>query len=88
MDDAPAPAVRHYLVARRRLPGNASVPVPDPTKRTARALLEGDVPTPVDIPSGCRFRTRCPIAVARCSEEEPVLREIASGHTVACHLVE
>ncbi len=66
----------------------ASVPVPDPTRRTARALLEGDVPTPVDIPSGCRFRTRCPIAVARCAEEEPKLREMGAGHMAACHLVE
>ena len=66
----------------------AAVPIPDPKKsrEKRRAALEGDIPSPINPPPGCRFHTRCPDAVARCSEEEPVYREGAPGHWVACHL--
>jgi oligopeptide/dipeptide ABC transporter ATP-binding protein len=64
----------------------AAAPIPDPRARTDRLTLEGDIPSPVEPPSGCRFHTRCPIAVARCRSEAPVLREVALGHRVACHL--
>jgi peptide/nickel transport system ATP-binding protein len=64
----------------------ASVPVPDPTSARTRVALEGEVPSPVDPPSGCRFRTRCPAAVDRCAAEEPQLREVRPGQFVACHV--
>ncbi|MGH8793173.1 MAG: dipeptide ABC transporter ATP-binding protein [Stackebrandtia sp.] len=67
----------------------ASVPIPDPVGRESRkrAPLGGDVPSPADPPSGCRFRTRCPMAETRCAEEEPVLRTV-DGVLTACHLAE
>jgi oligopeptide transport system ATP-binding protein len=62
-----------------------AVPEPEPKlKRTKRQLL-GDVPSPIDRPSGCPFHPRCPLAQARCSEEEPKLRELAADHFAACH---
>jgi len=64
----------------------AAVPVPDPTVRRKRLILAGDVPSPIRIPSGCRFHTRCPYAFDRCCVEEPVLKEAAPAHLVACHL--
>ena len=64
----------------------SAVPIPDPTMRRERIILQGDVPSPISPPSGCRFHTRCPYAVERCRAEEPSLKEVAPGHTVACHL--
>ena len=65
----------------------SAVPVPDPARKKERVVLRGDVPTPINPPSGCRFHTRCPIAVDRCKVEEPPLRQIEDGRDAACHLV-
>jgi oligopeptide transport system ATP-binding protein len=66
-----------------------SVPIPDPVRARARhsAPLGGEIPSPMSPPSGCVFRTRCPLAVARCAAEIPALREVG-GSQVACHLAE
>jgi oligopeptide/dipeptide ABC transporter ATP-binding protein len=63
----------------------AAAPIPDPRLRRKRVLLQGDPPSPIDPPSGCRFRTRCPFATERCAAEVPLLRETEPGHRVACH---
>ena len=65
----------------------SAVPIPDPAAKKARIVLKGDVPTPINPPSGCRFHTRCPVAIDRCKTEEPPLRQIADGRDAACHLV-
>jgi peptide/nickel transport system ATP-binding protein len=64
----------------------SAAPVPDPTAKTNRIILEGSIPSPANPPSGCKFHTRCPKRMEICDKIEPVLREIEPGHTVACHL--
>jgi oligopeptide transport system ATP-binding protein len=68
----------------------SAIPIPDPVleKRRKRIVLVGDIPSPVNPPSGCRFHTRCPIAFDRCVVEEPPLAQYAPGHFAACHWVE
>jgi oligopeptide/dipeptide ABC transporter ATP-binding protein len=63
-----------------------AVPVPDPSIKRQKRVLQGDVPSPINPPSGCHFHTRCPYAVDRCRAESPPLREVKPGHLVACHL--
>jgi oligopeptide/dipeptide ABC transporter ATP-binding protein len=67
----------------------SAVPIPDPKRdrKRHRIILSGEIPSPINPPSGCRFHTRCPIAVEQCKVDVPEWREISPGHWVACHLV-
>jgi oligopeptide transport system ATP-binding protein len=66
----------------------SAMPIPDPdvARANKRIILTGDVPSPTNVPSGCRFRTRCPYAMKMCAEQEPAFREVAPGRYSACHL--
>lgn len=66
----------------------SSIPIPDPDEavKKKRIILEGEIPSPIDPPPGCRFKGRCRFATKKCSEEEPQLKEVSKGHFVACHL--
>jgi peptide/nickel transport system ATP-binding protein/oligopeptide transport system ATP-binding protein len=66
----------------------SAIPVPDPTLKRERIILEGDVPSPLNPPSGCRFHPRCPVALEHCGIEEPPFREVSPDHWVACWRVE
>jgi oligopeptide transport system ATP-binding protein len=62
----------------------SAIPIPDPRQKRKRVILQGDVPTPINPPSGCRFRTRCPLAIEECAHIDPELREVSPDHHVAC----
>jgi peptide/nickel transport system ATP-binding protein/oligopeptide transport system ATP-binding protein len=66
----------------------SAIPIPDPTLKRERIILKGDVPSPLNPPKGCRFHPRCPMAIDRCSLEEPVFKEVKADHGVACWLVD
>lgn len=66
----------------------SAIPIPDPKQRKKRIILEGDVPSPINPPSGCRFHTRCPLAFARCKTEEPEFKDYGDDHFAACHLLD
>lgn len=65
----------------------SAVPIPDPTLRREKIVLKGDIPSPAHPPSGCKFHTRCPVAVDRCKNEIPEYRDEGGGHYAACHLL-
>jgi peptide/nickel transport system ATP-binding protein/oligopeptide transport system ATP-binding protein len=81
-------ADKRELFARPRHPYTqallSAIPIPEPRLRRQRVILQGDVPSPMNPPSGCRFRTRCPHARERCAAEEPLLAA-DGGHAAACH---
>ena len=66
----------------------SAIPIPDPDRKRERTILEGDVPSPLNPPSGCRFHPRCPIAHENCAVDEPQLRELRPDHPVSCHYAE
>ena len=66
----------------------SAIPIPDPDVKKERIILKGDVPSPINPPSGCRFYPRCPYAIPKCKEKEPLLRNFGNEHLVACHLAE
>lgn len=65
----------------------SAVPIPDPTVKRERIILQGDIPSPANPPSGCRFHTRCPFATDICKQAVPEFRDVGEGHLVACHHV-
>jgi oligopeptide transport system ATP-binding protein len=68
----------------------SAIPIPDPMleEKRKRTILQGDVPSPINPPVGCRFHTRCPIAEAICKEKQPEFRELEPGHFAACHFAD
>lgn len=65
----------------------SAVPIPDPTIKRERIVLQGDIPSPANPPKGCKFHTRCPVATSLCSEQAPEYKDVGNNHFVACHLV-
>jgi oligopeptide/dipeptide ABC transporter ATP-binding protein len=66
----------------------SAIPIPDPTLKRERIILQGDVPSPLHPPSGCRFHPRCPVAFDHCGIQEPAFKEVSPDHWVACWRVE
>ncbi|MEH7123096.1 dipeptide ABC transporter ATP-binding protein [Bacillus sp. JJ1503] len=65
----------------------SSIPVPNPEFKRERIILKGDIPSPINPPSGCKFHTRCPYAIDQCKSESPLFKEVSKNHLVACHLI-
>ncbi len=86
VEEAPAAALFNHPAHPYTRALLSCIPIPDPDIAQERLTLAGEVPSPIDIPAGCRLRGRCPLAQPVCAEPVPV-REVAPGHTVACHLV-
>ena len=63
----------------------SAIPIPDPRRKRERIVLQGDVPSPINPPSGCRFHTRCPFATDVCRTTAPIWETVSPGHNVACH---
>jgi oligopeptide/dipeptide ABC transporter ATP-binding protein len=63
-----------------------AIPIPDPDRKKERRPLEGEIPSPINLPKGCRFTTRCPCKVDICEEVEPEFKDLGMGHRVSCHL--
>ncbi|MDH4134959.1 MAG: ABC transporter ATP-binding protein, partial [Gammaproteobacteria bacterium] len=82
-------ADKRHLFAQPRHPYTqallSAIPLPEPGLERKRVLLQGDVPNPINPPSGCRFRTRCAHAREKCAQEAPLLRSVQAAHSVACH---
>ena len=65
----------------------SAIPVPDPNIKKERIILKGDVPSPINPPNGCRFHTRCPVVISKCTMNEPLFTEFSQGHKASCHLL-
>ena len=66
----------------------SAIPIPDPTIKRERMILQGEIPSPVNPPKGCRFHPRCPFAIEKCKQIEPEFKELKPGHFAACHVAE
>jgi peptide/nickel transport system ATP-binding protein len=88
MEYAPADAIFTKPLNPYTIALLSAVPIPDPETKVTRLVLAGDVPSPINPPSGCRFNPRCPYAQQLCRDSEPKYREIDPGHFVACHFAE
>jgi len=65
----------------------SAIPIPNPEIKRERIILSGDITSPIEPPPGCRFQSRCPVALDKCFKEEPLLRECSDGHFAACHRI-
>jgi oligopeptide transport system ATP-binding protein len=86
VEHAPTPALFGNVLHPYTKALFSAVLPPEPRRLQDEIVLAGEIPSPLNPPSGCRFHTRCPFVMTRCSQQEPELREVAPGHLVACHL--
>lgn len=87
MEQAPTEELFGHILHPYTIALMSAIPTVDPETKTERLVLEGDLPSAIDIPKGCPFAPRCPLCTPRCLEEKPQLKDVGQGHKVACHVV-